>query len=122
MYNREETKRRGYSGKSKVFFDGREKLAGKDWAKRKKELWIRAGGRCEHMFFVGDGRNPLSTRYARCRAEGVHPHHEIHRSKERNDCISNLLLLCFEHHALKHGKRNPRWASHRRSERLLGVS
>src|SRR5207245_4402009 len=39
---------RGYvEAKSIVWTDGREKLVGRDWRKRKEELWLRCGGRCE---------------------------------------------------------------------------
>ena len=45
----EQTKReRGYKDKrSKVRPDGSEVLYGKDWTKRKLELWERCAGRCE---------------------------------------------------------------------------
>lgn len=120
MYDKAETERRGYSGKSKVRFDGTEILVGKDWTKRKQELWNRAGGRCEKRVFRAHGLE----HFERCRSEGHHPHHIIHRSKQRNDDLKNLVLLCSLHHSLEHKARNPRWgeASQLRSKRLLGVA
>jgi 5-methylcytosine-specific restriction endonuclease McrA len=124
MFDVAETQRRGYSGKSKVFFDGREKLAGKDWQLRKLELWNRAAHRCEKWIVTWpDVRIGLACTI-RCHHDGLHPHHVIHRSKERDDRLANLLLLCFECHAKEHEKRNPRWgeASQLRNKRLLGMA
>jgi hypothetical protein len=120
MYDVEETKRRGYSGKSKVYFDGRERLAGKDWTKRKKELWIRSGGRCEWVETHWEGSHLL---FLRCKAEANDPDHIVKRSVLRDDRLPALQALCRGHHQLKHAERNPRFgeASQLRSKRLLGV-
>lgn len=117
MWDREETKRRGYTDpKSKVFFDGRESLAGKDWTKRKKEVWERGHGRCEQRVQLdrlkpGDGL---------CRSEMHDPHHVVKRSRKRDDRLSNLIGLCRLHHELL-DERKPRWSSKRRNEHFLGV-
>lgn len=94
MYDVAETKRRGYSGKSKVFFDGREKLEGKDWVKRKKELWLRADGKCEYMLQM------LGYYMVKCLATADDPHHIVKRSKQRDDRLKNLQALCRYHHRL----------------------
>lgn len=121
MYDREETKRRGYTDpKSRVYFDGRERLHGKDWTKRKREVWDRGGGRCERIVnYVGSMDIPV-----RCKSEMHDPHHEITRGKKRDDRIENLIGLCRLHHELAHEKRNPRWgtASQLRNKRLLGMA
>ena len=121
MFDREETKRRGYSGKSKVYLDGRERLYGKDWTKRKKEVWVRGGGRCEQIVDYTLHKPVL---HVRCRSEMHDPHHIITRGRQRDDRASNLIGLCRLHHELAHKKRNPRWgqASQLRSKRLLGIA
>ncbi len=123
MFDIEETKRRGYSGKSKVYFDGRERLFGKDWTKRKKEVWERGGGRCERIVeWVPVQNAPNYVEAVRCHGEMHDPHHKITRGKQRDDRIINLIGLCRACHELAHEKRNPRWSSRRRNERLLMVS
>jgi hypothetical protein len=113
VYDVEETKRRGYSGKSKVYFDGRERLYGKDWAKRKKEVWERGGGRCERI--VGEcvsydkGYPYLNGMEVRCRSEMHDPHHIVKRSKKRDDRLEALIGLCRLHHDLL-DERKPRWS------------
>lgn len=102
MYDIEETKRRGYSGKSKVFFDGREVLKGKDWKNRKLELWQRAGGRCERIVDLVNG--------VRCRSQVDDPHHLVKRSRGRDDRLSNLQGLCRLHHDFL-DPRKPRWGA-----------
>lgn len=75
---------------SVVWADGREKLVGRDWKKRKKELWDRADGRCEFV----QVRN-------RCIAEGDDPdHYPNKRWPLRDDRLSNLRLLCRRHHRM----------------------
>ena len=100
--------------------DGSEILVGKDWAKRKFELWTRANGRCERL--LSDG--------TRCRNEAHDPHHHPKaRSKGRDDRMENLIALCRgchnlvdwkriklrdlrrEHIALKHCQRHPKAAA-----------
>lgn len=89
---------RGYTNpKSKVYFDGREVLKGGDWANRKNELWERAKGMCEFTLGAEGFRH-------RCGNEGHDPDHIIKRSTLRDDRLSNLQLLCREHHNLKHGR------------------
>lgn len=80
---------RGYKeATSYVREDGSEVLKGKDWMKRKRELWARCGGRCEFAI----GRN------LRCQSEAHDPHHKIERSEHRDDRLSNLIALCRMHH------------------------
>ena len=87
---------RGYfEPKSIVFSDGRERLVGCDYAKRKRELWARAGGRCEY--------------FVRCTAVGEHPHHVQKRSLGRDDRLENLKLLCGYHHRMMHPEKQLRW-------------
>lgn len=108
MFDVEETKRRGYSGKSKVYFDGRERLDAKDWAKRKKELWERGNGQCEQLTYF-----EASQKWLRCVAPMHDPHHVVMRGKQRDDRLSNLLGLCRMHHNLRHESRNPRFKKER---------
>lgn len=118
MYDVAETKRRGYSGKSKVYFDGRERLEGKDWINRKREVWMRGSGKCEHVLRVAwDGF------VVRCSSEMHDPHHIIPRSVKRDDRLKNLVGLCRGHHRLL-DHRKPMWgvASQLRNKRLLGVA
>lgn len=93
MWDREETKRRGYKGRSKVYFDGRERLYGEDWVRRKKELWDLQCGMCAHIS---------------CLSRIDDAHHVIWRSTSRDDRITNLLGLCRKHHDMAHEQRNPR--------------
>lgn len=103
MHDVEEKKRRGYSDpKTRVYFDGRERLAGIDWVRRKKELWERCGGRCERWVGKWGGEN-----HDRCRSEAHDPHHIEKRSKKRDDRLSNLMALCRMHHDLL-DERKPR--------------
>jgi hypothetical protein len=98
--------------KSRVRFDGSETLVGKDWKKRKKELWDRAGGRCEQMvqgygykFTTGGNITSRPVKDERCRSEGHDPHHIKPRSKGRDDRLENLQLLCRLHHDLLDWKK-----------------
>ncbi len=108
-------KQRGYTHpKSYVRADGSEVLHGKDWTKRKKELWVRCGGRCEQIVVNGVSIRYLSDRNwipqkERCRSEAHDPHHIIPRSKRRDDRLSNLMALCRLHHELL-DKRKVRWS------------
>ena len=110
MYDVEETKRRGYSGKSRVYFYGRERLVGKDWIKRKKEVWVRGGGQCEQVVEI---RIPGGL--VRCRSEMHDPHHLVKRSEKRDDRLDRLIGLCRLHHDLAHEKRNPHWSKKERA-------
>lgn len=103
MFDVAETVKRGYSGKSKVYFDGRERLVGKDWVKRKKEVWVRGGGRCERIVSFTAAMEPV-----RCKSQMHDPHHIVERSKGRDDRIENLIGLCRLHHDLC-DMRKPRW-------------
>jgi hypothetical protein len=101
MQNRHEKAVRGYvEADSRVRFDGSETLVGKDWKKRKQELWNRAGGRCEQLVDISLTMIPV-----RCRTEGHDPHHIIPRSKGRDDRLENLQLLCRLHHDLLDWKK-----------------
>jgi hypothetical protein len=102
--DRQATEARRFEDKrSYITPDGREVLYGADWAVRKQELWIRAGGRCERI--VGtEGEAPV-----RCRSEIDHPHHKVKRSKGRDDRLEALEGLCELHHSLAHPEFKPRW-------------
>lgn len=76
--------------KSYVAKDGREVLHGKDWKARKKELWDRAGGRCEFHYL--DGR--------RCIQEAQIPSHIEPRYPKRDDRMTNLKAQCWTHDRL----------------------
>lgn len=98
----EATCRAGFEDlESVVLLDGREILAGKDWEKRKKQLWERCKGQCEYMLESGDsihmGRGAWVNRLERCRREAHDPHHVTPRSKGRDDRLSNLIFLCKHH-------------------------
>jgi len=95
--------RRGYTDKDTVVWaDGREKLVGRDWRKRKKELAERSKGQCEAMHEI-IGMPP-----ERCRRNARDPHHRIRRSVLRDDRLSNLENLCGPcHDALD--DRKVRW-------------
>ena len=81
--------------KSVVWLDGREKLAGRDWEARKRELWERCGGKCEFIMPIFGG-----TAHVRCRQVANDPHHKIRRSVSRDDRLANLMALCRFHHDL----------------------
>jgi hypothetical protein len=106
-----EKKNRGYTDpRSKVRPGGSEVLYGRDWTKRKQELWGRAGGICERILEMGqiwndNGISKESVWYERCRSEGHDPHHIVKRSKKRDDRLENLQLLCRLHHDLLHGSK-----------------
>lgn len=88
-------KERGYVERdSKVLYDGAETLVGRDWKRRKEELWERAAGRCEA---IKDGR--------RCRNLGRDAHHVKARSKGRDDRLSNLSWLCGPCHDAEDWKK-----------------
>jgi hypothetical protein len=82
--------------KSIVWSDGREKLTGFDWHRRKIQLWLRAKGKCEY--------------FVRCTAAGEHPHHIQKRSQGRDDRLENLLLLCGYHHRMMHPEKELKWS------------
>lgn len=90
---------RGYrSPHTRVYLDGREKLGGYDWKKRKGEVAKRSGGQCEYI--NSDG--------VRCPSRGHDAHHVVPRSKGRDDRLENLAHLCRFHHDLV-DKRKVRW-------------
>ncbi len=77
--------------KSFMRADNSEVLKGEDWIARKRELWERAGGRCEWVRDIADPFYPLnSPETARCAQEGVIPAHVIPRYPRRDDRLSNL--------------------------------
>ena len=123
LHDNEAKARLGYKDKrSRVYADGRERLYGADWAKRKKELWERSGGRCEQM--VASSVSELVEQTLcerggeRCRSEAHDPDHVIKRSRQRDDRLSNLKALCRLHHDLKHPEKNKiHWRSHEPSPR-----
>lgn len=93
--------------RSYVAPDGREVLYGEDWLARKKELWERCGGRCEHVGNYFDiGTEEFEK--LRCPIQADDPHHIIRRSVKRDDRLSNLLALCRWHHDSK-DSRKPRF-------------
>jgi hypothetical protein len=101
---------RGYHGKSYVRPDGSEVLLDKrDWDLRKRELWKRAGGRCEYSFSIPDALGKT-----RCVADGVIPAHVIPRYPVRDDRLSNLKLYCKYHDQLteKQSWRKTRFGDH----------
>jgi hypothetical protein len=104
---------RGYvDPKTKVFADGREILKGKDWKKRKLEIWNRGQGRCEKIIEIGRERLPDRTTrkdYYRCANEMHDPRHKVTRSKLRDDRAENLIGLCRFHHDLE-DYRKVRWS------------
>ena len=98
-------KERGYTDpKTKVWPDGREKLVGRDWLKRKKEIWDRGQGRCEKIVSTKldarwEGLKRITTTlHERCANEMHDPHHIVKRSELRDDRAANLIGLCRQHH------------------------
>src|SRR5260221_8441590 len=84
---------RGYHGKSYVRPDGSEVLLNRDdWELRKRELWARAGGRCEYLDFPFGGSQP-----ERCQLEGVITAHIVPRAVRRDDRLEALKLYCHTH-------------------------
>jgi len=103
-------RRRGYTDpKSFVRVDGSEVLFRKDWTRRKNELLVRSGGRCEQIVQVNhaDGGG-----WERCRSQAADPHHKVKRSKRRDDRLENLEALCRFHHDRKDG-RKVKWSAKR---------
>jgi hypothetical protein len=116
-----EKAKRGYVERDSVVWpDGREKLVGRDWRKRKAELWERCGGRCERHFAKPEAEpimemakhSPVFAHpsyFERCKNEAHDPHHIEARSKRRWDNLENLIALCRScHRALD--PRKPRWS------------
>jgi hypothetical protein len=88
---------RGYREKDSIVWpDGREKLVGKDWRKRKIELFSRSRGWCE-------GCNTLLP------FQEMHPHHQVRRSILRDDRLENLKALCGDCHEKQHPEKQTRW-------------
>ena len=103
MVDEQAKRERGYTDKrSKVRPDGSEILYGKDWMKRKVELWDRCQSQCEHTGF-----DMFMT--FRCRSIATDPHHIKPRSKGRDDRLSNLKALCRMHHELLDWKKT-KWS------------
>lgn len=105
MWDREAKARLGYTDpRTRVYFDGRERLYGKDWTKRKLEIWERGGGRCERIVgqhvIAKNGYSSITNEDVRCKSEMNDPHHIVARSKKRDDRASNLIGLCRMHHDL----------------------
>ena len=95
---------RGYANpKSVVWADGREKLAGSDWANRKYALLIRSKGKCERTAILG------KPHAERCSGAAEEPHHIISRWHSRDDRLSNLAALSAACHRAE-DKRQPRWS------------
>jgi hypothetical protein len=89
----DEKERRGYRDRDTiVWIDGRERLAGYDWRKRKKELAKRSEGRCELV--------NLGSLVHRCTMRADDAHHLVKRSVLRDDRLENLLHVCRYHHRL----------------------
>jgi 5-methylcytosine-specific restriction endonuclease McrA len=86
------------NNRSHITVDGREILAGIDWERRKREIWLRNHGKCE-AFLVG---------LPHCSNEMDDPHHIRPRSKGRDDSLDNLVGLCRGCHRLV-DRRQPRW-------------
>jgi hypothetical protein len=94
---------RGYTDcRSVVWADGREKLAGSDWANRKYALLIRSKGKCERTAILGKAHAE------RCSGAAEEPHHIISRWTSRDDRLSNLAALSHACHRAE-DKRQPRW-------------
>lgn len=105
-------KERGYRGKSYVRPDGSECLLDKiDWDVRKRELWDRAGGKCEFVHITNVGGNLIKQR---CTSDGWIPAHIEPRYPIRDDRLSNLRLLCGEHdrQTEKQSWRKPMFGDH----------
>jgi hypothetical protein len=115
----EEKAKRGYTNpKTIVWVDGREKLVGEDWKRRKQELYERCGKRCEYV----DRGWQVQSGEQRCRAtfatvEDMDPHHIRSRWKSRTDALANLLAVCRYHHR-KLDHRVPRWGEKNESRQL----
>lgn len=89
----DEKVRRGYRDKNTIVWaNGRERLEGRDWRKRKKELAERSRGRCERVSILGKPHETL------CYGRGDEPHHIQKRSVLRDDRLSNLAHLSHACH------------------------
>lgn len=93
--------------KSYACYDGREVLYGEDWKARKKEVWDRAGGRCEQ--WIVDWTKPVGSGQ-RCNGQMHDAHHVEERRKKRDDRMANLKALCRMHHRLAHPEKEPKWS------------
>jgi len=94
---------RGYiEGKTVVWEDGREKLAGADWLARKQELLARSQGKCERTAILG------KPHAERCSGAAEEPHHIISRWTSRDDRLNNLAALSHACHRAE-DKRQPKW-------------
>jgi len=96
----DEKLRRGYRDRDTIVWtDGRERLEGADWRKRKIELAHRSGGRCERLLVLGKPHEPL------CYRRGEEPHHIQKRSVLRDDRLSNLVWLSHACHAAEDNRK-----------------
>jgi hypothetical protein len=81
--------------------DGSEKLVGRDWRTRKREIWVRGDGRCERIVEeVVCSRGEVLIPEQRCKNEMHDPHHKVERRRGRDDRAENLIGLCRLHHDL----------------------
>ena len=98
LYDPDLKRERGYvDPASRVFLDGREVLAGKDWKTRVEELAARSGGLCENP--KGASLQVGVIVFHKCGAPAVHPHHNVLRSILRDDRLEKLLHVCGWCHA-----------------------
>lgn len=106
----DEKVRRGYTEpESIVWADGREKLVGKDWRKRKEQLRKRSGGRCERYGVLGRSHDAF------CYGEGEEPHHIKKRWPLRDDRLENLADLSHACHSAE-DPRKVRWTKKERRQ------
>lgn len=102
LHDFEAKQRLGYKERlTKVFYDGREVLKGRDWQKRVRELKTRDRQKCQIARLV-PGR--------KCSNKGTDPHHVRARSDSRDDRLENLILLCRECHRFI-DPRKPQWTA-----------
>ena len=95
---------RGYAHPNTIVFaDGREKLAGSDWANRKYALLIRSKGKCERTAILG------KPHAERCSGAAEEPHHIISRWTSRDDRLQNLAALSHACH-LAEDHRKLKWS------------
>jgi len=95
---------RGYKHRETIVWeDGREKLVGIDWQKRRYELLVRSKGKCERTAILG------KPHAERCSGAAEEAHHIISRWKCRDDRIQNLCALSAACHRAE-DKRQPKWS------------
>jgi 5-methylcytosine-specific restriction endonuclease McrA len=107
--------------RSRIYRDGREKLVGKDYIARVREVLERDGGKCQWpCTFVN--RAPGKSNYANdaiaevpCNQPADDVDHIVKRSKGRDDRASNLRSLCRAHHDLRHKEFRTQFRAARRA-------